>query len=211
MHRYEYKSEQKGTYIRCHPVSKKQQQQMLDELLETGLEILEKYSKEMRLWDDKFKLYRKVKKINGGYSKGKLIKPNYKTVFKDKNIQLQNSGDYGYEKAIKQSPFEIIAGECRKFYKIANNSDRHHLSPTQIELWNKAMQQAEQQITKIINDIFQGSNWETRDLPRLQASMIQKLFEQVQNMKIDAVDVEQQQSKQKDQILINTGLVKDIA
>ena len=191
-------------------MSKKQQQQMLDELLETGLEIIEKYSKEIKLWDDKFKLYRKVKKINGGYSKGKLIKPNYKTVFKDKNIQLQNSGDYGYAKAIKQSPFEIIAGECRKFYKIANNNDRHHLSPPQIELWNKAMQQAEQQITNIINNIFQGSNWETRDLPRLEASMIQKLLEQVRDMKIDAVDVEQQQSKQKDQILINTGLVKDI-
>lgn len=210
MHRYEYTSEQWGTYIRCHPRSQTQQRQMLEQLIDQGLDIIEKYSKERKLWDNNFKMFRKVLKKDGAYTKGTRMQPSYKTVFNERSIQLQNSGDYGYDKSIKQSPFEIIAGECRKFYRVIQ-SDHQHLSPTQIELWNKAIDTSIAQIQKIMNDIYMGPNWETRDLPRLEASEMAKLLQQLQNMKIDGVDTEKQKMQQQDQITINnTAVIENI-
>lgn len=216
--KYRYKPTQRGNNIWCTPESKVDQDKMLSELMKMGLEIVEKTEKQIPLWDKQVKIYRKKEKNNGGYTGGTRLRPTYKTLFGKKTVQLQNSGNYGYEKAKMQSPVEIIAGECRKFQKVI--ADGEHLSVTQIELWNDALYQAQvgKPIQKkdkfeecswksIFNEIYQGPSWETRDLPRLEQSEYMKVLNALDSMMIRAVDVDKEKQQKQDQAVLENSPV----
>jgi len=216
--KYRYKPTQRGNNIWCTPESKIDQDRMLSELMKLGLEIVEKSEKQIPLWSNRVKIYRNKQKLNGGFTKGARLQSTYRTVFGKKTVKLQNSGEYGYEKVKKQSPLEIIAGECRKFQRVI--ADGEHLSPTQIGLWNQAIDQAingslkdkkgEEELCSLISirkQMYQGPNWDTRDLPLLNQSEYMTLLNKLDSMYIEAVDTDKEKQQQKDQTVLENNTI----
>ena len=216
--KYRYKPTQRGNNIWCTPESKIDQDRMLSELMKLGLEIIEKTEKQIPLWSDKVKIYRKKEKKDGGFTQGARLQSTYRTVFGKKTVKLQNSGQYGYEKVKMQSPLEIIAGECRKFQKVI--ADGEHLSVTQIALWNDALYQAQmgKPIQKkdkleecswksIYDKIYQGPNWTTRDLPLLDESEYMKVLNTLDSMMIRAVDTQKEKQQLQDQTVLENNTI----
>lgn len=207
-----------GTYQNCIPEDAEIEKEILKERIIPGLEIIERTLKKVPLWDKKLKIYQKKEKKDGGFTKGDLMKPIYNSIFTKQSVALQNSGKHGYEKARQQSPLEVIAGSCRKFAKVIFD-DNENLSPDQIHLWNQAINQCllgnykdkkgEEfvcGIYHIMADMYQGPRWQDRDLPALthRDCNFQRLCIQLEGMKIDAVDIEEQEQQEK------IDLVKDI-
>ena len=219
---YRYRPFQAGENIWCRPESQVDQNKMLSDLNILGLEIVEKSLKQIPLWSKQVKLYAQQQKLNGGYTRGPQLKPTYRTVFGKNSVQLQNSGQHGYEKAKSQSPAEIIVGQCRKFQKIIANGE--HLSPAQIRSWNQAIDNAKCakmqnnqgqdqlcSLTSILDNIYKGPNWETRDLPLLQQSEYMRLLNQLSGMYIRAVDLDQKDIKAANQKVIDqTSIIESI-
>ena len=222
MFTYRYRPFQAGENIWCRPESQVDQNQMLSNLIKSGLEIVEKTQKQTPLWSKQVRLYAQQQKLDGGYTRGPQLKSTYRTVFAKNSVQLQNSGQHGYHKARSQSPVEIIVGQCRKFQKVI--TDGEHLSPAQIRLWNQAIDHAKCakmqnnqgqdqlcSLTSILDNIYKGPNWETRDLPLLEQSEYMRLLNQLGGMYIRTVDLDRKDIRVANQkVMDQTSIIESI-
>ena len=211
---YRYTTFSAGTNIWCKAEDTKEQTKMIQNKLRIASTILEQEKKKKLLFKAKTK---KIDPIRQRYvpnknATGRISRKNFTLfdVINKPHHMLANSGQNGYAFQPKQSPGQFIAGQVGKFSDIISDPKHKHLSPKQIELWNLCPQI----IVENINNIVLQRVWFEKDgfdniMDKVRAEMhwFQKLLD---DMPIQSEDIGLKQQQQKNQTLIDTGLIHSI-